>query len=162
MAAVDYFLKIDGIEGESQDSKHKQEIEIQSFSFGATQTGSFAAGGGGGAGKVHMQDFHFTVPVNKASPKLMLACASGQHIKKAVLTVRKAGKEQQEYLKYTFSDILVSSYQTGGGGGDVMPVDQISLNFAKIEQEYKEQKADGTLAGSVKAGWDLKQNKEAA
>jgi type VI secretion system secreted protein Hcp len=162
MAAADYFLKIDGIEGESQDSKHKQEIEIQSFSFGATQTGSFAAGGGGGAGKVSMQDFHFTVPVNKASPKLMLACASGQHIKKAVLTVRKAGKEQQEYLKYTFSDILVSSYQTGGGGGDVMPVDQISLNFAKIEQEYKEQKADGTLAGSVKAGWDLKQNKEAA
>jgi type VI secretion system secreted protein Hcp len=162
MAAVDYFLKIDGIEGESQDSKHKQEIEIQSFSFGATQTGSFAAGGGGGAGKVHMQDFHFTVPVNKASPKLMLACASGQHIKKAVLTVRKAGKEQQEYLKYTFSDILVSSYQTGGGGGDVMPVDQISLNFAKIEQEYKEQKADGTLAGSVKSGWDLKQNKEAS
>ncbi|HWC18282.1 MAG TPA: type VI secretion system tube protein Hcp [Terriglobales bacterium] len=162
MAAADYFLKIDGIEGESQDSKHKAEIEIQSFSFGATQTGSFAAGGGGGAGKVSMQDFHFTVPVNKASPKLMLACASGQHIKKAVLTVRKAGKEQQEYLKYTFSDILVSSYQTGGGGGDVMPVDQISLNFAKIEQEYKEQKADGTLAGSVKAGWDLKQNKEAS
>jgi type VI secretion system secreted protein Hcp len=162
MAAVDYFLKIDGIEGESQDSKHKSEIEIQSFSFGATQTGSFAAGGGGGAGKVNMQDFHFTVPVNKASPKLMLACASGQHIKKAILTVRKAGKEQQEYLKYTFSDILVSSYQTGGGGGDVMPVDQISLNFAKIEQEYKEQKADGTLAGSVKAGWDLKQNKEAS
>ena len=162
MAAADYFLKIDGIEGESQDSKHKAEIEIQSFSFGATQTGSFAAGGGGGAGKVSMQDFHFTVPVNKSSPKLMLACASGQHIKKAVLTVRKAGKEQQEYLKYTFSDILVSSYQTGGGGGDVMPVDQISLNFAKIEHEYKEQKADGTLAGSVKAGWDLKQNKEAS
>ena len=162
MAAVDYFLKIEGIEGESQDSKHKSEIEIQSFSFGATQTGSFAAGGGGGAGKVNMQDFHFTVPVNKASPKLMLACASGQHIKKAILTVRKAGKEQQEYLKYTFSDILVSSYQTGGGGGDVMPVDQISLNFAKIEHEYKEQKADGTLAGSVKAGWDLKQNKEAS
>jgi len=162
MAAVDYFLKIDGIEGESQDSKHKAEVEIQSFSFGATQTGSFAAGGGGGAGKVHMQDFHFTVPVNKASPKLMLACASGQHIKKAVLTVRKAGKEQQEYLKYTFSDLLVSSYQTGGGGGDVLPVDQISLNFAKIETEYKEQKADGTLAGSVKAGWDLKQNKEAS
>jgi type VI secretion system secreted protein Hcp len=162
MAAADYFLKIDGIEGESQDSKHKAEIEIQSFSFGATQTGSFAAGGGGGAGKVSMQDFHFTVPVNKSSPKLMLACASGQHIKKAVLTVRKAGKEQQEYLKYTFSDILVSSYQTGGGGGDVMPVDQISLNFAKIEHEYKEQKADGTLGGSVKAGWDLKQNKEAS
>ena len=160
MAAVDYFLKIDGIEGESQDSKHKSEIEIQSFSFGATQTGSFAAGGGGGAGKVHMQDFHFTVPVNKASPKLMLACASGQHIKKAVLTVRKAGKEQQEYLKYTFSDILVSSYQTGGGGGDVLPVDQISLNFAKIEFIYKPQNAEVSLGAAVKRGYDFNSNKK--
>jgi type VI secretion system secreted protein Hcp len=160
MAASDYFLKLDGIEGESQDSKHKGEIEIQSFSFGANNAGSFAAGSGGGAGKVHMQDFHFTVPTNKASPKLFLACANGQHIKKAVLTCRKAGKEQQEFLKYSFEDVLVSSYQTGGSGHEVLPVDQISLNFAKIECEYKEQKADGTLGGSVKAGYDLKQMKE--
>jgi type VI secretion system secreted protein Hcp len=161
MAAVDYFLKIDGIEGESADSKHKSEIDVQSFSWGETQSGTFAAGGGGGAGKVAMQDFHFVMQVNKASPKLMLACANGQHIPKAVLTCRKAGKEQQEYMKWTFSDVLVSSYQTGGSAnGDVLPVDQISLNYAKVEVEYKEQKADGTLGGAVKAGWDLKQNKQ--
>jgi len=162
MAAVDYFLKLDGIDGESADSKHKGEIDIQSFSWGATQSGTFAGGGGGGAGKVAMQDFHFVMQVNKASPKLMLACANGEHIPKAVMICRKAGKEQQEYMKWTFSDVLVSSYQTGGSGqSDIVPMDQISLNYAKVEFEYKEQKADGTLGGTVKAGWDLKQNKAA-
>jgi type VI secretion system secreted protein Hcp len=154
-------LKIDGIDGESQDSKHKGEIELSSWSWGESQSGTSAAGGGGGAGKVHMQDFHFTMGVNKATPKLFLACASGQHIPKAVLTCRKAGTDQQEFLLYTFSDLLVSSYQTGGSGGsDVIPVEQISFNYAKVEVEYKEQKADGTLAGPVKAGWDLKANKK--
>ena len=159
MALVDYFLKIDGIEGESQDAKHGKEIELESFSWGETQQGSYSAGGGGGAGKVSMQDFHFVMHVNKASPKLFLACATGEHIKKAVLTCRKAGKEQQEYMKWTFSDLLVSSYQTGGStGGSALPLDQVSLNFAKVEVEYKPQKADGSLEAAVKAGYDLKKS----
>jgi type VI secretion system secreted protein Hcp len=160
MAQVDYFLKIDGIEGESTDDKHKKEIDVQSWSWGETNGGTFATGGGGGAGKVQMQDFHFVMRTNKATPKLMLACASGEHIKSAVLVCRKAGKEQQEYLKITLSDILVSSYQTGGSAGDVVPMDQIALNFAKVEFEYKPQKADGTLDAPAKAGWDLKANKK--
>jgi type VI secretion system secreted protein Hcp len=159
--AVDYFLKIDGIEGESQDAKHKNEIDVESWSWGETQVGAHAAGGGGGAGKVDMHDFSFVMKVNKASPKLLLTCASGEHIKKAVLVCRKAGKDQQEYVKITLSDLLVSSFQTGGSAGDVIPVDQISLNFSKIEYEYKEQKPDGTLGSTVQAGWDLKQNKRA-
>ena len=127
---------------------------------GETQSGTFAGGGGGGAGKVSMQDFHFTMPVNKASPALFLSCAQGDHIKNAVLTCRKAGKEQQEFMKVTMSDILVSSFQTGGhGSGDVVPTDQISLNFAKIEVEYKEQDASGKLTGAVKKWFDLKQVK---
>jgi type VI secretion system secreted protein Hcp len=156
MAAVDYFLKIDGIQGESKADKHKDEIDIQSFSWGATQSGTFAAGGGGGAGKVSMQDFHFTMPDNKASPALFLACAQGDHIKNATFVARKAGKEQQEFLKVTMSDVLVSSFQTGGSGGDIVPTDQISLNFAKIEVEYKEQDAAGKLLGQVKKWFDLK------
>src|SRR5436190_13630096 len=141
MAAVDYFLKIDSIEGESGDHKHKNEIQLESWSWGETQSGTHASGGGGGAGKVSMQDFHFVMKVNKASPKLALACATGEHIKKATLTCRKAGKEQQEFLKVTLSDLLVSSYQTGGSAhGDILPVDQISMNYAKVEWEYKEQK----------------------
>ena len=159
MASVDYFLKLDGIEGESPDAKHKNEIQVESWSWGATQSGGHAYGGGGGAGKVSMQDFNFVMRVNKASPKLMLACANGEHIKKAVLTCRKAGKEQQEYLVVNFEDLLVSSFQTGGSTGDVIPMDQISLNFAKISYAYKEQKADGTLGGAVTVGYDLKQNK---
>jgi len=160
MAAVDYFLKIEGIEGESMDAKHKGEIQIESFSWGASQGGTMAFGGGGGAGKASFQDFHFVMKINKASPKLMLACARGDHIKNAILTCRKAGKEQQEFLKWTFTDLLVSSYQTGGSGsGDVLPMDQISLNFSKVEVEYKEQKPDGTLGGTIKAHYDLKANK---
>jgi type VI secretion system secreted protein Hcp len=159
MAAVDYFLKIDGIAGESQDSKHKGEIELESFSWGATQAGGTGGGGGGGAGKVQMQDFHFVMTVNKASPKLFLACASGQHLKGATFVARKAGKDQQEFLLYKFTDVLVSSYQTGGSGGDVLPMDQISLNFARIEIEFRPQKADGSLAPPEKGGWDVKKNK---
>lgn len=157
--AVDYFLKIKDIEGESADSKHKNEIDIQSWSWGESQSGASSYGGGGGAGKVAMQDFNFTMTVNKASPKLLLACANGSHIKEALLTCRKAGKEQQEYLKVKFTDLLVSSFQTGGSSGAEVPVDQISLNFAKIEYEYYPQKADGTLDAKVPVHWDLKQNK---
>jgi type VI secretion system secreted protein Hcp len=159
--ASDYLLMIEGIKGESNDSKHKGEIEIESFSWGATNTGSHAAGGGGGAGKVSYQDFHFTTGVNKASPLLMLACATGQHIKKAVLTVRKQGGDQQEFYTITMEDLLVSSYQSGGhSGGNTLPVDQFSLNFAKIKFGYKPQKPDGTLDSEVTAGYDLKANKK--
>jgi type VI secretion system secreted protein Hcp len=160
MAAVDYFLKIEGIEGESTDDKHKNEIDVMSWSWGETQSGTHAGGGGGGAGKVSMQDFNFVMSVNKASPKLMLACATGEHIKGAKLTCRKAGGEQQEYLTITFSDLLVSSYQTGGSAGDSVPIDQASLNFAKLEFEYKPQKPDGSLDSPVKTGYDVKLNKK--
>ena len=161
MAQVDYFLKIDGVDGESKDAKHKNEIDLESWSWGAVQSGTPQFGGGGGAGKVTMQDFHFVMRLTKASPKLMLACASGKHIKLATLTARKAGKTQQEYLTFKFSDVLVSSYQTGGSeGGDVVPLDQVSLNFSKIEMSYREQKPDGTLGAETKVGWDLKSNKQ--
>lgn len=162
MAQVDYFLKVDGAEGESPDAKHKGEIEVVSFSWSVTQLGTSAHGGGAGAGKASFQDFHFVKRYDKASPKLMQKCAGGDHIPKVVLTCRKAGKDQQEYLKVTFSDVLVSNYSIGGSGDDaksVVPLDQISLNFSKVEAEYKEQKSDGTLGGTTKAGWDLKQNK---
>lgn len=159
-ASVDYFLKIDGIEGESTDRAHKGEIEIESFSWGVSQGGNRAAGGGGGTGKANFQDFHFTMQVSKASPKLFLATATGQHIKEAVLTARKSGENQQEYLKVTFTDLLISSYQTGGSSGDVVPTDEVSLNYSKIEIEYTPQKEDGSADTPVKAGYDLKANKK--
>jgi type VI secretion system secreted protein Hcp len=154
MAAVDFFLKIDGIEGESQDKTHKNEIQLESWSWGATNAGSMSMGGGGGTGKVALQDFHFTMPANKSTPKLLKACATGEHIKSAVLTCRKAGKEQQEYLKYSFTDVFISSYQTAGSSA--VPIDQCSFNFTKMQCDYKEQKSDGTLGGAITAWYDIK------
>jgi type VI secretion system secreted protein Hcp len=160
MAAIDYFLKIDGIEGESQDATHKGEIDLESWSWGETQSHPPGGGGGGGAaGKVTMTDFHFTTRLSQASPKLFLKCAEGSHIKAAWLTAhRAAGKAADYFLKWTFSDLLISSYQTGAAQD--VPVDQVSFNFAKIEVEYKPQKPDGSFAGSIKAGWDAKTNKK--
>jgi type VI secretion system secreted protein Hcp len=160
MAAVDYFLKFDGIKGESTDAKHKDEIDIESWSWGETHARPAGAGAGAGAGKVAMQDFHFVMRLNKASPALMKACATGQHIKMATLTSRKAGKDQQEYLIFKFHDVLVSSVQTSGSEhADVVPTDQVSFNFAKIEVEYKQQKPDGSLVPGAQFKFDLKANK---
>ena len=158
--AVDYFIKFDGIKGESADAKHKDEIDVEAWSWGETNVGGAAHGGGAGAGKVSMQDFHFTMRFNKASISLMKACATGQHIKDATLSARKAGKEQQEYLTIKFQDVLVSSYQTGGSeGGENVPTDQVSFNFVKIDVEYKPQKADGSLDAGLHFKYDIKANK---
>ena len=161
MAAVDYFLQIAGVDGESTDAKHKGWLDVDAWSWGESQPTPPAAGGGAGAGKVQMQDFHFVSRTSKASPKLFLACANGQHFKEAKLVGRKAGKGQQEFLTWTFSDILISSYQTGGTeGGDLLPTDQVSLNFSKLAVENRAQKPDGSLDAAVTAGWDIKTNKK--
>ncbi len=157
--AVDYFLKINGIPGESQDATHKDEIQLESWSWGESNSGSSAAGGGGGAGKVSMNDFSFTMPVNKASPLVFQACATGQHISDALLTCRKAGEKQQEYLKIAFTDLLISSYQTGGSAGNEIPTEQISFNFAKIEFTYAPQNKDGSLGTAIIKNYDLKAQK---
>lgn len=158
---VDMFLKLDGVDGESADHKHKGEIDLVSFSLGASQPVSSATGGGSGAGKVHMHDLELTHKVDKSSPKLMLACATGQHIKQGVLSVRKAGGEQQDFIILTLTDILVSSVNaTGREGTTAVPHESFSLNFSKIVFDYKEQKADGSMGGTVTAGWDVKANKK--
>jgi type VI secretion system secreted protein Hcp len=160
IVAVDYFLKIDGVPGESSDAKHKGEIQLDSFGWGETSPGGAGPGGGVGAGKVQMQDLVVTMAVSKASPKLMLACATGKHHKEAVLTARRAaGKAQQEFLVFKFKEVVVTSYQLGGSELGDAPMDQVSLGFSTIQMEYSPQKADGSLDTPVKAGWDLKQNK---
>ena len=159
MAAVDYFLKLDGIEGEATGKGHEKEIDLASFSWGAANAGTHGAGGGGGAGKVSIQDLHVVKHTDKASTKLFLFCASGKHVATGLLTVRKAGGDQQEYLKIKLTDILVSSYHVGGtNSGEVIPTEQVSLNFAKIQVDYSPQKADGTLDAALSAGWDVKAN----
>ncbi len=160
MAKTDYFLEIEGVTGESEDKQFKGKIDIESFSWGVTQSGSHGGQGGGGAGKASFQDVHFTTTINKSSPVIASKCACGDHIKKAVLHIRKAGGKQEEYLTITLEDLLVSSYQSGGsgGGGEIRPSDQFSLNFAKIKFDYKPQKPDGSLDAAVTFGYDVKQN----
>ena len=160
MAVVDFFLKLNGIDGESKDDKYKDHIELESWSWGETNASSGHTGGGHGSGKVSAQDFHFVMKVNKATPKLILACAEGHHIPDATLIARKAGKGQQDFLKYKFTDVFVSSYQTGGAAsGDTLPLDQISLGYTKMEIEYKEQKQDGSLGGAVKNWYNYQTQK---
>lgn len=159
MAAFDYFLKIDGVQGESVDAMHKGEIDVQAWSWGEMR-GPRSETGGTGAGRVSMNDFDFKMELSRASPQLFLACAEGDHIKAAWLTARRsAGKDGDYFLKWTFADLLVSSYQSGAAAGEA-PLDEVSLSFAKIEVEYKEQRPDGSFGAALKAGWDLKTNKE--
>jgi type VI secretion system secreted protein Hcp len=159
--AFDSFLKIEGIPGESLDQKHKGEIEVLSFAFGAANTGAPRAGGGGGAGKVSFNDFHFVHRLDKASPNLLLACANGKHLKEAVLTLRKAGKGQLEYLKIKLTDVIISSYQLGGSseGGESVPMGELSLAFSKINLAYTEQSQTGKPGPTTSMEWDLKANK---
>jgi type VI secretion system secreted protein Hcp len=157
--ASDIFAKIGDIKGESIDDKHKDEIDVMSYSWGLSNAGSLASGGGG-AGKAQFQDFHFTSNTNKASPKLFLSCATGEHIKEATITVRKAGGTRLEYIVIKMNDVLISSYQTGGSSGEDRPTDQVSMAFAKIEYSYTPQKADGSADAAITAGWDLKANKK--
>ena len=155
--AVDYFLKLDGIPGESRDAKHKDEIDVLAFSWGVSQSGSSGPGGGGGAGKAVFEDLLVVARASKASPKLMLACASGQHIKTAVLTCRKAGKAPLEFLKITLSDAIISSYEIDGSDEE-LPLDQVALSFAKVEMAYTPQDPTGKAQPPVKAAWDLKKS----
>ena len=134
--ASDYLLELEGIKGESSDKKHPGTIEIDSFSWGVSNAASMSSGSGGGAGKASFSDLSMMTNTCKASPLLMLACATGQHIKSAKLFVRKQGTEQHDYYVITLTDLLVSSFQTSGGGGSQAPTESFSLNFTKIGRAH--------------------------
>ena len=158
--AIDIFLKIDGIEGESTDDRHSKEIAIVSYAWGEEARLAPTGGGGAGAGKVEMQDFHFSMQVNIASPRLFLACAKGERFNNAVLTVRHAGASPTDFLRWRFTDVLISRYQTSGSvASGSLPVDEASLKFSKIELEYSTVMPNGTPGTPVHAGWDIRTNR---
>ena len=160
MATVQYFLKIDGVEGESTDAAHRGEIEVQSFNWAEAQPGTPGAGGHG-AGKVQPQDLQFLKTLDKASPRLFIACATGERFSHAILSARKAGGAQQDYLRITLEDVFVSSYQVGGSSqSGVPPDDEVGLRFARLEMSYKEQRADGSLGGEVRHKYDFAANRK--
>jgi len=158
--ASDIFAKLGDIKGESIDDKHKDEVEVLSWSWGVSTGASGAQGSGGGDGKASFSDFNFTHRVDKASPVLFKMCATGEHIKEATITARKAGKGQQEFLIIKMSDVIVTSVQAGGGGNDGSTAESVGLRFAKVDLEYKPQRPDGALDASLHFKYDLKSLKE--
>jgi type VI secretion system secreted protein Hcp len=158
--AISIFARIGTVKGESRDARHKDEIEVLSWSWGLSQSATAGQGGGGGAGKASFHEFNFTHHVDKASPILMKACATGEHIKDATITLRKAGKGQQEYLIIKMTDLLVTSVSTSVSAEGDATIESVGLAFAKVDLEYKPQKPDGTLDVGIHFKYDLKTHKE--
>ena len=158
--ASDIFAKIGDIKGESLDDKHKDEIEVLSFSWGLSNSGSIVSGGGGGggAGKATFHDLSFVHHIDKASPVLMQACATGVHLKDATITHRKSGKGQQEFLVVKMNDVIITSV-THGGSTDGSYPENVSLAFGKVDLEYRPQNPNGTLGAGVHFKYDIKGNK---
>jgi type VI secretion system secreted protein Hcp len=169
MASKDYFLKIDGIEGESSDSKHKGEIDVESFDWGESRRLHLDPGDARNT-QLEMTNFHFTTFASKASTKLMTACATVQKFEKATFTLRKAGGDQQEYMKFIFYDVRIASYNISGPATETsrnekighekrensIPLENIVLNYGAIEVEYREQKSVGDLGGKNRFNYNLK------
>jgi len=161
--AFDAFLKIDGIDGESTDDAHADQIEVLSYSIGVIQTTSASASSGGGASaeRADFQDFSIVKALDKASPKLAIACADGTHIGEIILELCRAGGDKLKYMEYKLTNCIVSSWQPSGsaGGDETLPLEDVSFNYGKIELTYTLQKrADGSGGGNVAAGWDLEKN----
>jgi len=158
--AVDMFLELEGVKGETIDKtyKNKNAMDILAWSWGVSNTGSFHQGSGGGSGKASFQDITVTKYVDLASPSLMLGCANGKHVAKGTIIVRKAGENPLEYLKITMEKILVSGYATGGSGGSDRLTENVTLNFAKVKVEYNQQGEKGGKGGSSDFGWNIAEN----
>jgi type VI secretion system secreted protein Hcp len=158
--AQDIFLKINGIDGESQDAAHKNEIELSSWSWNIAQNSDMHSGSGGGSGKATVEDLVFEHYVDRASPNLMKYCLTGKHIDQAVLVARKAGGNPLEYLKITMGDVIVTRVTPSGSQQDARTREQVHLSFARVTQEYVVQNQQGGSGGVVTAAYDVKASAE--
>ncbi len=152
--AVDVFLKLGDVKGESKDSKHPDEINVLSWSWGISNQSDVRAGAGAGAGKANFSDLSFMHALDKASPVLMKACAMGDHFAEATLVSRKSGKGQQDYLLVKMKEVFVTSVQPSGSSEH--PMESVSLVFGHVDLEYKPQKEDGSVDAGVHFIYDLK------
>ncbi len=156
--AQDMFLKLSGIEGESQDAAHKNEIEVLNWNWGATQLSNMHLGSGGGAGKATVHDLTFEHYVDRASPNLMKHCFTGKHLAEAALTLRKAGDSPLEYMKIKMFDVIISDVSVSGSDESSIGCERVSLSFSKVTYEYVVQNAQGGSAGTVAAILNIKEN----
>ena len=156
--AVDMFLELDGVKGESVDKTHKGKIDILAWQWSLSNSGTFHNGSGGGAGKAQFTDITVTKYIDAASPNIMLFCANGKHFAKGKIIVRKAGENPLEYLTIEFEKALVTSYSTGGGGGEERLIENVALNFAKVKVEYTTQSEKGGKGTPQAFAWDIAAN----
>lgn len=162
--AVEIYIKIDTIPGQSTTKGFEDQITVENFSWGMSQTTNFGSSTGGGAGRVNMGDLTFSHAVDKASPKLMIACCTGAHIASATLTCRKAGGDSPvDFLKITLTDIIVSNVTPSGSNMGDTPTESVSLAFAEYKVEYQEQDNKGAKKGGpVIAGFSVQKNTKTA
>jgi type VI secretion system secreted protein Hcp len=158
--AVDMFLKLDKINGEARDAEHKDEIDVLAWSWGLSQSGTTHMGGGSGAGKANFQDISITKWVDKSSVTLIEHVATGTHIAKAKLVVRKAGGKPLEYIIIEMEDLIVSSVSTGGSGGEDRLTENISLNFAEVKVSYVPQNKTGGGDAAIEFAYNIPENKK--
>ena len=156
--AVDMFMKIDTVDGEAQDTKHKKEIDVLAWSWGISNNGSAHNGNGAGSGKASVHDLTFTKWVDRATPNLALACCSGKHFKDATLVIRKAGAKPVEYVKIKMETVLITSVSTGGSGGEDRLQESVTLNFAKVSLDYVPQNDKGAAGTPIPMSWDIASN----
>ena len=159
-AAVDMFLQLEGIDGESQDSVHNKWIDVLAFSESMSQSGTTHTGGGGSAGKVNVQDLSITKYLDSSSPYIRQKLAEGKTIPTATLVVRKAGNDPLIFFKIELTNVLLSSVSTGGSGGEDRLTENITLNFSKIKWTYTPQNPDGSSGADIPAGWDIQLNQK--
>ena len=157
--AIDMFLKIEGVSGESKDTNHKDWTDLESFDWGADQSGSMSSGGGGGAGKVNFNDLTVVCAIDKAAPTILKNCAVGQHISKVEVSVCKACGTQIEYSRTTLEDVLVTSVKfIGAQDSDVLKI-RYAFQAAKVKTQYWEQSDKGSKGAEVQMAFNIKENK---
>ena len=158
--AVDMFVKVGDITGESVDKVHAGKHDVLAWSWGLSNSGTTHQGGGGGSGKAHVQDLSFTKYVDSGSNALLEACSNGKHYDKANLIVRKAGGKGApiEYIKIEMTEVMITSVSTGGSGGEDRLTENVTLNFAHVKFEYTPQKPDGTPDATKTMVYDIAAN----
>jgi type VI secretion system secreted protein Hcp len=155
--AIDMFLELKEIPGESQKKDHEKQWDLLSFSYGVVQQGSFDIGGkGGGTGKAEFHDISIVKYVDKASPKIFEAFARSTHFDKATIFLRKAGDKPLEYLKVELDNLIISSVQNSGAASGDAPMESVTLNCAKIKQSYTEQSEKGGKVATVEGVFDIR------
>ena len=157
--AVDLFLKLAGIEGESVDAKHNGEIDVLAWSWGLSQDPPAGTGGGGGAGRVKIESISVQKQVDLASPLLLLFSAQGKHISDGTLTTRKPGKAVNEFLLFKMSNVMVTSVHVNVAEGGSAPTENVTFSFGKVEFTYRSTEADGSPGAEKSFKWDVAQNK---